>query len=45
MVSYEEDVITINDGDIIEIGPKDKILGMYADGSKFVILRWIAKRL
>jgi len=45
MVSYEENVITINDGDIIDIGPKDIILGMKSDGSAFIVLRWIAKRL
>lgn len=45
MVNYEVDVISIVNGEIKEIGDKDIILGMYADGSAFVVLRWIAKRL
>lgn len=45
MPNYEEDVITINDGDIIEIGPNDIVLGMKSDGTGLVILRWRAKRL
>lgn len=43
-MNYEEDVITITDGNIITIGANDIILGMYADGSKFVVLRRTDKR-
>lgn len=44
MANYEEDVITISDGDIITIGPNDIILGMKSDGSGFVVLRWVGQR-
>ena len=44
MATYEIDEIAIVDGDIVTISPSDKILGMKDDGSKFYILRWLAKR-
>ena len=44
MTNYEIDEITINDGDIVTVGSNDKILGMLADGTKFIILRWTGKR-
>ena len=44
MANYEEDVITISDGDIIEIGENDIILGMKDDATTFVVLRWVALR-
>jgi len=44
MVNYEMDVVSISDGIIVDIGQNDIVLGMYADGTAFVILRWIAKR-
>jgi len=44
MVSYEEDVITVSDGDVITIGPNDIIVGMSSDATKILILRRTAVR-
>ena len=44
MGNFEIDVITINDGDIVTIGPNDKILGMKDDATSFVVLRYASKR-
>ena len=44
MANYEMDEITIADGNLVTIGPNDKILGMKSDGTKFIVLRLTDKR-
>lgn len=44
MPNYNQDVITINDGDVVFIDDRDKILGMKSDGSAFVVLRYSHSR-
>ena len=44
MVNYEQDVITVSDGALVEIGPDDIIIGLESDGTTFLVLRKVAKR-
>lgn len=43
MATFEIDEITITDGDVVSLKKDDIILGMLADGTKFVVLRKIYK--
>ena len=44
MANYEIDVVDIVDGDIVTVGPNDKILGIDDGATEIIILRWVAKR-